>query len=111
MISYLHLFLILSQGVLAPADPGVLERVAERRITWDQSFSDWREYDVLIAVANCNHLGRTGWVITPSHIYSTKVVDCEQQKHKGQMAARYILADINTPIEDDNLAYIVLNAP
>ncbi len=61
---------------MAPADNGVLEDVANRRAVLFQQVENWREYEVLTAVEDCNLLGKTGWLITSEMTYSAIVVDC-----------------------------------
>ncbi len=89
-----ELYLILS-GVLAPADPGVLERVAERRIQWDSTFEEWRRYEVLVAPSDCTLLGKSGWLITSDKVYTAFVIDCEKDTDRGQMTERGLMADVN----------------
>ncbi len=89
-----ELYLIL-QGALSPASPGVLERVANTRAIHFEQVQNWRNYGTLVAVADCKLLGRDGWLITDKGIERVLVVDCEQNKHKGQMVARELLADVN----------------
>lgn len=80
----LELYLIL-HTCLVPADSGVLEGVAERRIVWDSTFQDWPEYDVLIASPDCHLLGKSGWFIGERGILTVKVTDCAQPKHRAGM--------------------------
>jgi hypothetical protein len=104
--------LVLGPGVLSPADAGVLERVAERRSTngWGLApGTDWRVYDVLVAPADCEHLGRTGWLITRRARYRALVVDCESGEHAGQMRARGLLADVNRAELGHQMAVLVLD--
>jgi len=93
-VNLFELYLIL-EGVLAPADPGVLERVANRRIVWDSTFEEWRRYEVLVAPADCSLLGKSGWLITPERTYTAISVDCEKDTDKGQMNERGLMADAN----------------
>lgn len=66
--------------MLAPADNGVLEDVANRRAVLFEQVPDWRKYDVLVAVEDCYLLGRSGWLITDK-VQTAIVVDCSQKKH------------------------------
>ena len=84
------MYLIL-QGVLSPADPGVLESVAERRAVLFQQVEDWRDYEVLTAVQDCGLLGRSGWLITDEGILTAQVVDCSQAAH----SMNGIMADVS----------------
>jgi len=90
-----ELYLIL-QGVLSPADPGVLEAVAQRRIANEWGLTgDWQGYDVLVGVADCRLLNRRGWLIANGNVYSAIAVDCENGDHAGMMAERGLMADAN----------------
>lgn len=81
----LELYLIY-QGYIAPASPGVLEAVAERRaVYWQQIPANWHEYGVLVAVADCEMLGKSGWLAIGSEIKSALVVDCAQKRHAPLM--------------------------
>lgn len=92
---------ILGPGVLSGANPGVLERVAERRLSGSLPAAmtmhgvDPAEYDVLAAPANCNLLGRSGWLVAGGQVKTVLVVDCEAPQHRGQLAERGLLADVN----------------
>jgi hypothetical protein len=87
---------VLGPGTLAPADPGLLEKVAHRRAVYGWTDTgDWQEYDVLVAPANCDYLGRAGWIYLRGKRYTALVVDCEARHHQGQMERRNILADVN----------------
>ena len=87
---------VLGPGVLAPADPGVLEEVAHRRTTYGWQLSkDYQAYDVLVAPADCRLLDRAGWLWTGDGRYTALVVDCESRHHRGQMDRRGLLADVN----------------
>jgi hypothetical protein len=89
-------YAILGPGAISYAGPGVLERVAERRVLNDWGLSgDWTGYTVLVAPANCALLGRDGWLITSGSILSALSVDCEQAAHAGQMDERGLLLDTN----------------
>lgn len=85
-----ELYLILS-GVLAPADPGVLESVANRRAVYFEQVPDWRNYEVLTAVEDCRLLGQSGWLITGKGVSTAIVVDCLQAEH----SMNGIMADVN----------------
>ena len=84
------MYLIL-QGVLSPADPGVLEGVAERRAVLFQQVEDWRDYEVLAAVQDCRLVGETGWLIANGNVQSAIVVDCSQPEHSMNV----IMADVS----------------
>lgn len=88
-------FSVYGPGAISAADPGVLEKVAERRIANSWGLSSIDGYDLLIAPADCALLGREGWLITNGNVYTSIVVDCENGEHRGQMAERGLLADAN----------------
>lgn len=89
-------FDVYGPAYLSYANPGVLERVAERRLQagWNLT-GDWTAYDVLLGVERCELLDRAGWLIVDGRVLTVKVVDCEADVHAGQMAARGLLADTN----------------
>jgi len=90
-----ELYLILS-GVVSPADPGVLEGVAQRRIANEWGLTgDWREYDVLVGATDCELLNRNGWLIAGGRVMTTIIVDCAQKKHRQGMIDNGLLADVN----------------
>jgi hypothetical protein len=72
----------------------VLEQVAERRIRLGFGLSEIEVGAVLVAPANCRHLGQRGWLLADG-IHRVVVVDCENGNHAGQMTARGILADVS----------------
>jgi hypothetical protein len=89
-------FDVYGPGYLSATDPGILEAVASRRVSnqWGLT-GDYTAYDVLVAPADCGLLGRSGRLITNGNVYSVIAVDCEQKAHRGQMAERGLLADVN----------------
>lgn len=100
---------VLGPGVLAPADPGVLEDVAARRAHYGwQLEEDHAEYDVLAAPSDCRHLGKTGWLWVWGRRYTVVVVDCEAGHHRGQMDRRGILADVNVAELGHKRGWLVL---
>lgn len=62
----------------------MLEDVANRRAVLFQQVTDWRDYQVLVAAADCRLLGRSGWFVG-SEIKSALVVDCAQAEHRADM--------------------------
>lgn len=106
---FLAACLTIYAGVISAADPGVLERVAARRIANEWGLSaDWRGFDVLVAPADCGLLGRSGWLIANGDVYTAIAVDCEQRAHRGQMAERGLLADANVKGLNHMAAWLVL---
>lgn len=89
-------FVIIGPGAISAADPGVLERVAERRVQANWGLSDdWTAYDVLTATADCRDLGKRGWLIANRNVYKAIVVDCAQEKHRQEMTENGLLLDAN----------------
>lgn len=88
---------ILGPGAISPADPGVLERVAERRLRngWGLTDVNLQDYNALVAPADCDLLGRRGWLVAGKRVVSALVVDCEADVHRGQMDERGLLLDTN----------------
>lgn len=86
----------------------MLETVAERRIHNGWGVESVEGYDLLIAPADCSFLGRSGWLFVGDKVYSVIVVDCEADAHKGQMAARGLLADQNKSELASQYAWLVL---
>lgn len=87
--------LILSTGVLAPTN--ALEKVQETRVKYGYGLDHRAQPGVaLVGVENCGLLGYKGLAIVEGvgsvPIY---VVDCEQEKHKGQLRKRGLVADIS----------------
>jgi hypothetical protein len=91
--------LVLGPGYLSAADPGVLERVALRRMAvgWGLAETDIAQYDALVATIEWAHLGRAGWLIADKATYTALVVDCAQAKHRQAMMDGELLADVNRP--------------
>lgn len=74
---------------------GNLEEVANRRIKNGWNLDSIEGYEILVAPSDCNLLNRSGWLIVEGKIYSAIVVDCEQEKHRGQLEERGLLCDQN----------------
>lgn len=84
------------QGVLSPADDGVLESVANRRAVLFHQVQDWQEYEVLVAVEDCRLLGESGWLIT-DRVRTAIVVDCATPGY----SMNGIMADVNLDKRDE----------
>lgn len=56
---------------------------------------NWRDYEVLTAVEDCALVGHSGWLIVNGDIHTAIVIDCEADVHRGQMASRGLMADVN----------------
>jgi hypothetical protein len=78
---------IYGPGAMSYAD---LDAVVARK-GWEGT----RDFDVLSAPSNCNLMARQGWLITSKGVFSTVIVDCQADEHKGQMEARGLLVDTN----------------
>ncbi len=91
---------MVGPGYLSSANPGVLERVAEKRIRlgWGLSKIDISNYDALVATEDCNLIGRHGWLLTDDRTESILVVDCQNRDERPRMSEVNLLADIN--VED-----------
>lgn len=90
-------FDIRGPAILAAADPGVLERVAQRRLNAGWGLSEPVD-STLVAVPGCADLDRTGWLITNGEIYDIWVVDCAKLQHREAMIKNGLLADVNAPL-------------
>lgn len=86
----------------------ILDDVAERRINAGWGLSEISGYEVLVAPADCNLLGRSGWLIANGDVYSAIVVDCEQKAHRGQMESRGLLVDASRVGLNHKEAWLVL---
>lgn len=96
LLGLLTSFTLLGPGVISYAGEGTLERVAARRERNGWGLTEtWRSHEILIAPADCRLLGKGGWLVTGDEIHRVVVVDCEQKAHRGQMAERGLLADVN----------------
>lgn len=71
----------------------MLEAVAARRIKAGWGLESVEGYDLLIAPADCELLGKTGWLFVEDKVYRVISVDCEQSAHQGQMDYRGLLLD------------------
>lgn len=88
---------LVGPGAISYADPGVLEKVTERRIKngWGLDRVNWSKYDLLGATAECKWLGKSGLLLSGLKRKTILIVDCEADVHKGQMQERGLLVDIN----------------
>ena len=89
---------ILPPAALSLANPGVLERVAERRMSnnWGLERQDLSHFDAFVAPSDCDLLGKTGTLIIGDNTYTVISVDCENRENQ-LMEQRGLLADINLP--------------
>ena len=82
---------------MAPADPGCLESVAERRVAHGWGLAedlDVSGFDVLLAVEDCALLGAEGVLIAEGATYTALVVDCQQREHEP-LSIRGLAADVS----------------
>ena len=83
----MNFFVIVLSGVLATADPSVLENVQDVRLRHGFGLTARAAPDtVLIGVSDCNQLGMTGVIITADdegryQVLPALVVDCQQAAH------------------------------
>lgn len=95
MISLLiGLLLLLPQPELI-IGPGAISYAPLERVVQNKGWLGTEDFDVLSAPANCNLMARQGWLITSRGVFSTVIVDCQADEHKGQMEARGLLVDTN----------------
>ncbi len=88
--------LVLGPGVLAPASPGVLEAVQATRLRYGYGLSEPApDGAALIAVENCEYLGRWGMVIIKKRSIPIYVVDCQNRDERPRLSELGIVADIN----------------
>ena len=78
---------IYGPGAISYAD---LDAVVARR-HWQGT----ERFDLLLAPADCNLLGRWVWVIVGGKVLDGLVVDCESPEHAGMMKERGLLFDGN----------------
>jgi len=90
--------------MLAPSN--ALDDVANRRAILFEQVENWRNYEVLVASADCALLGRSGWLITPERTYTAIAVDCEKDTDRGQMQARGLMCD--TSLNEVGQGWLVL---
>src|SRR3972149_8962137 len=89
---------LLGPGALAPANPGVLETVSERRVNYGYGLTELVPPGVImLAVEDCDLLGYEGLaVIEDCGVYKAQVVDCQQVEHQA-LSDLGIVADVNQP--------------
>lgn len=104
MIAALIYFILSSAQLvgpltLAPTDPGVLERVAQRRVNWQQVPENWADYDTLAGVADCSLVGRSGYLIG-DEVYTVAIVDCAKPEHVER--AKWMI-DVNQELSGEGV--------
>ena len=89
---------------------GVLERVELTRVRHGYGLDAVApDHFVRIAVEDCQHLGRMGWLIVDGlkGPVACVVVDCQQAQHEP-LSALGILADVNRQSLGHRQAYLLL---
>lgn len=71
---------------------------------WDNT----EQFDILIAPADCNLLGRWVWVISESGSRLGLVADCESPKDAGGLEENGLLFDGSDPESVGDVAYFVV---
>jgi len=102
-------FIIILTGTLSKANPGVLEKVAERRVQNEWGLTEITQ-DTLIAVEDCNLLGYEAIVKVDGKEHKSQIVDCEASHH-NHMKERGLVADINNPDLVHKEAEVIIKIP
>lgn len=97
LVLWLSSYSVIGPAYLSYAEPGVLERVAEKRIRlgWGLERLDMSRYDALVATEDCLFIGREGWLLTELSTDRVLVVDCQNRDEQPRMSDVNLLADIN----------------
>jgi len=87
---------VIGPGALAPAEPGCLSRVEMTRLRHGYHLHELGGPGVVkVAVAECGHLGKRGWLVASGMgVMPAYVVDCEQAQHAGELEGNGLLADV-----------------
>jgi hypothetical protein len=94
LVVYLLTAAVILTGVLAPADPLVLETVEVRRVRYGWGLDSFAGVGVLrIAVDDCAWLGYDGAVFVDGVGHRATVVDCCERA--GCLADSGLAADVN----------------
>ena len=97
LAALLSFCVVVGPGALAPADAGVLEEVAERRVRYGWGLDEGLgvdSFDALLAVEDCELIGAEGVLLAGGSVYSALVVDCQDPAHEP-LSERGLLADVN----------------
>jgi len=95
MINLITAITILGPGALAPASPGVLERVEATRIKHGYGLTAPGPRDAIrVAIEDCALLGATGVMIVDDTTFPVYVVDCQQKEHTP-LSELGLVADVN----------------
>ena len=82
--------------------------MAERRIQNHWGLETIKAGELPVAVADCEYLGRSGWLFINDRVRRVRIVDCSQERHKKQIVANGLLADTNDPELTHLKAWLVL---
>ena len=105
---------ILLMGHMSFASPGVLEHVATNRaagITAIPIANNWKDYDVLLAVENCQYVGDDGLLyLDDGRVLTAIVVDCQSDidREAASLSSLGLLADANRADIVHKFAVLVL---
>jgi hypothetical protein len=105
---------LLGPGALAPASPGVLERVQERRLRGccERNLGGPAPQGVLLlAVERCDLVGYDGLLLVDGRAYPARVVDCQRRDEWPRLAELGILADVNRAELGHRQAWLILWIP
>jgi hypothetical protein len=87
---------VLGPGVLAPADPLVLERTEVVRVWHGLGLDHFAGVGVVrLATENCDYLGQHGLVIVDNIGYPAYVVDCQKRDEEPRLSELGIVADVS----------------
>jgi hypothetical protein len=102
--------LVLGPGILAPADPLVLETVEVRRVRHGWGLTEFASPGtVRVAVEDCGLLGWWGVIVTEEgDVLDCYVVDCQQGEHEA-LSDRGIVADVSKAELGHQRAVLVLS--
>jgi len=99
---------IIGPGILAPADPLVLERVEVRRVQHGWGLDEFAGVGVVrIAVEECKYIGWDGLIVAGEYSYPARVVDCQKRDEKPRMDSLGIVADVSAAEVGDRQAYVI----
>lgn len=106
--SFLATSLVVLSGVLAPADPGVLEGAQARRVRngWGLA-AEAGPGTVLIAIDDCTLIGAGGWVVVDGEARRAAVVDCTNREH-ATLESLGLVADVNVSELGHREAIVIL---
>ena len=96
----LQFFLVILYGVLATADPGVLEGVQDLRLRYGYGLTETAPANVvLLGLEDCAWLGHPAVVVVDGVAHEARVVDCQQREHRAAfpMSGRKLVGDVNWP--------------